>query len=105
MFERVGIDMTSNVTLYFDVDGVIYNLVVQLPAAQGVSANDSGFYAIFGAWLRDAHPDVFAATYTTPAEIPRRLDRDHIDKLELRAQWAAVLDEFLAQSATYPLNE
>jgi hypothetical protein len=107
MFDRVGIDMTSDVTLYFDVEGAIYNLVVQLASEQGlhVLGLAGSFHPIFGAWLRDTHPDVFAATYTTPEELPRPLDRDHIDKLESRAQWAAVLDEFLAQSDTYPLNE
>ena len=105
MFERVGIDSTSNVTLYFDEEGAIYNLVVELPAGHALLVQTAEVYPTFGAWLRDAHPDVFAATYTTPAELPQPLPRDAIDNLESRAQWAAVLDEFLAQSDTYPLDE
>jgi hypothetical protein len=102
VFERAGIELTSNVTLYFDEDGAVYNMTAPLVDERG-DREPGQFYPAFGAWLREAHPDVFEATYTTPPDVPQPLERDAIDTLESRAQWAAVLDEFLAQSDTYPL--
>ena len=102
VFERVGIEVTSEVEVFFNQDGAIFNLVAPFDD-QAKFELFADFYPAFGIWLREAHPDVFEATYDTPPDLQLQ-QHDAIDTLESRAQWAAVLDEFLTQSDVYPLG-
>ena len=99
VFERAGIDMTADTVLFFDEEGAI---ISQSMASVSSYFPLREFLPTFGSWLRDSHPDVFEATYDTV--LPEPVSGDANDTLESRAQWAAVLDEFLEQSDTYPLN-
>lgn len=103
MIERSGIEVTSEVEVFFNQDGEIFNLFAPFDDQTQIRLVEE-FYAAFGAWLREAHPDLFEATYTTSPDFPRPSPYDARPTLESRAQWAAVLDEFLTQSDVYPLG-
>jgi hypothetical protein len=91
--------MTADTVLFFDEEGAIISQSLAWVSSYSPLGE---FLPTFGSWLRDSHPDVFEATYDTV--LPEPLANDANDTLESRAQWAAVLDEFLEQSDTYPLN-
>ena len=99
VFERSGTELTASVALLLDDGGLI---VAQDVTFVGDPDPVADFYPAFGSWLQDAHPDIFEATYNTV--LPDPLANDAIDTIDSPAQWAAVLDEFLAQSNTNPLD-
>ena len=52
----------------------------------------------FGEWLKDAYPDVHSASYQGDGAVPFRTVADAEAAIEL-------VDEFLAQSDEYPLEQ